>query len=87
MIYVNKNRPLEPVTQECPFNEQLLQRLLDKYKIREERELMNTDLDQGDVLKDASVGVSGAAESGAESSPSTRTSRIIKVNDLTVTLW
>nr|XP_031840591.1 uncharacterized protein LOC116430493 isoform X1 [Nomia melanderi] len=56
-------------------------RLLDRYKMREERELMNTDLDQGDVLKDASVGVSGAAESGAESSPSTRTSGIIKTNN------
>ncbi|XP_076646545.1 uncharacterized protein LOC143355539 [Halictus rubicundus] len=57
-------------------------KLLDKYKMREERELMNTNLDQGDVLKDVSVGTlvsgMGAVESRVESPLSTRTSEIIK---------
>ncbi|KZC04785.1 Deleted in lung and esophageal cancer protein 1 [Dufourea novaeangliae] len=58
-------------------------KLLDRYKTRDERELMNTNLDQGDVLKDASAGpsVSDAEESGVESSLSTRTSEIIKMSD------
>ncbi|XP_046141858.1 uncharacterized protein LOC123987631 isoform X7 [Osmia bicornis bicornis] len=56
-------------------------KLLDKYRAREEQELMNANLDQGDVLKDASAGPSiseVAEESGEQSTLSTRTSEIIQ---------
>ena len=60
-----------------------MQKLLDKYKKREERELMNTNLDQGEVLKDASAGPSmqevAVDESGEQHFLSTRTSEIIQV--------
>ncbi|XP_050492198.1 uncharacterized protein LOC126874321 isoform X1 [Bombus huntii] len=62
-------------------------KLLDKYKKREERELMNTNLDQGEVLKDASAGPSmqevAVDESGEQPFLSTRTSEIIKMSNIT----
>ncbi|XP_034181963.2 uncharacterized protein LOC117605123 isoform X3 [Osmia lignaria lignaria] len=60
-------------------------KLLDKYRAREEQELMNANLDQGDVLKDASAGPSiseVAEESGEQSTLSTRTSEIIQLSKL-----
>ncbi|KOC63253.1 Deleted in lung and esophageal cancer protein 1 [Habropoda laboriosa] len=58
-------------------------KILDKYRMREERELMNTNLDQGEVLKDASTGPSmhevAAEESAEQSYASTSTSEIIQV--------
>ncbi|CAL7935610.1 unnamed protein product [Xylocopa violacea] len=62
-------------------------KILDKYRLREERELMSTNLDQGSVVKDASAGTSmqevDAEESGERSSLSTRTSEIIQMSSLT----
>ncbi|XP_048263487.1 uncharacterized protein LOC105665882 [Bombus terrestris] len=62
-------------------------KLLDKYKKREERELMNTNLDQGEVLKDASAGPSmqevAVDESGEQHFLSTRTSEIIQMSNIT----
>ncbi|XP_076482314.1 uncharacterized protein LOC117160596 [Bombus vancouverensis nearcticus] len=62
-------------------------KLLDKYKKREERELMNTNLDQGEVLKDASAGPSmqevAVDESGEQPFLSTRTSEIIQMSNIT----
>ncbi|XP_076623005.1 uncharacterized protein LOC143342720 [Colletes latitarsis] len=68
-------------------------RLLNKYRTREERELMNTNLDQGDVLKEVSAGPSVSDVSVEESrgrifenqersSSSTRTSEIIRMSRL-----
>ncbi|XP_076759927.1 uncharacterized protein LOC143428732 [Xylocopa sonorina] len=62
--------------------------ILDKYRMREERELMSTNLDQGSILKNTSAGTSMqkvvAEESGEQSSLSTRTSEIIQMSNLTV---
>ncbi|XP_053970798.1 uncharacterized protein LOC128872293 [Hylaeus volcanicus] len=61
-------------------------KLLNRYKMRAERELKNTNLDQGDVLKDASVGPSvsdvGAENSNEQCSSSARTSEIIQMSKL-----
>nr|XP_012138115.1 PREDICTED: uncharacterized protein LOC100879367 isoform X4 [Megachile rotundata] len=61
-------------------------KLLDKYRAREEEELMTANLDQGDVLKDASAGPSisevAAEDSGEEFTLSTRTSEIIQMSNL-----
>lgn len=60
-----------------------LQKLLDKYRLREEEELTNTNLDQGEALKDASAGPSmldeAAVELEEQSSTSIRTFEIIRV--------
>ncbi|XP_076287282.1 uncharacterized protein LOC143212392 [Lasioglossum baleicum] len=81
---VDNSRMDFDMTEECKEG----MKLLDKYKMQEERELMNMNLDQGDVLKDASMCTSatnvGAVESRVESSLSTRTSEIIKTDNFTM---
>ncbi|CAK9804200.1 Deleted in lung and esophageal cancer protein 1 [Anthophora plagiata] len=57
-------------------------KILDKYRMREERELMNTNLDQGEVLKDASAGPSMYEVGAEESYMSTSTSEIIQTSGL-----
>ncbi|KAK9306857.1 hypothetical protein QLX08_002727 [Tetragonisca angustula] len=61
-------------------------KLLNKYKKREERELMNTNLDQGDVLRDASAGPSiqkmMVEESGEQSFSNTCTSEINQMSNV-----
>ncbi|XP_043248092.1 uncharacterized protein LOC122394952 [Colletes gigas] len=60
-------------------------RLLNKYRMREERELTNTNLDQGDVHKEVSAGPSVSdvsVENQERSSSSTRTSEIIRMSRL-----
>ncbi|XP_076170822.1 LOW QUALITY PROTEIN: uncharacterized protein LOC143148405 [Ptiloglossa arizonensis] len=61
-------------------------KLLDKYRMQEERELMNTNLDQGSLFKDTSAGPSEAdvdiEELGERVSGSSRTSEVVQVRDL-----
>ncbi|OAD62065.1 hypothetical protein WN48_07718, partial [Eufriesea mexicana] len=61
-------------------------KILDVYIMREERELMNTNLDQGEILKDAAAGPSmeevTAMESGEQSSTTIRTSEIIQMSNV-----